>query len=80
MRWNRPCSGRSPRASRRITVSSPCTPESAFSAWSTSSEQLRATTLNLFERAARDAGLSPSDIRGLFFIDTEDDAADAREY
>jgi hypothetical protein len=52
----------------------------AFLAWFTSSEQLRAATLNLFERAARDAGLSPSDIRGLFFIDTEDDAADAREY
>ncbi len=54
--------------------------QSAFSAWSASSAELREATRGLFERAARNAGLSPSDIRDIFFIDTQDDAADAREY
>jgi hypothetical protein len=54
--------------------------QSAFESWSTSSAELRASTRDLFERAARNANLSPSDIRDLFYIDTEDDAADAREY
>jgi hypothetical protein len=54
--------------------------QSAFESWSTSSAELRAATRYLFERAARNANLSQSDIRDIFFIDTEDDAADAREY
>jgi hypothetical protein len=54
--------------------------QSAFDSWATSSAELRAATRDLFERASRNANLSPGDIRDIFYIDTEDDAADAREY